>query len=197
MWKLNISCMTAVILAGGNVCAYADPDCGDDGAQQKVIEIAKENQPNKLTIFVVNKSAQFNQKLPQTDENSPHDDIHDLSSIFSTGDACRMSLLESIPEPGSQMYRSIETNGGIEKYLEGRKFCTSLFESANSALKTTIYQLKQIRVSAIDHDTKAVTCVANLDVKIPNWGAASMSNFKFRIEQTTDGEQVVTVYGLK
>jgi hypothetical protein len=86
---------------------------------------------------------------------------------------------------------------GIDKYMASRIFCSSLYVQIAAALKTTVYSLSKTRTLAVNHDTKSVSCVADVDLHIPEWGSATLPNLRFSVERTSQGEKVVTVFGLK
>ena len=64
-----------------------------------------------------------------------------------------------------------------------------------SAKDRAVFTLNTIRTESKDPNTKAITCTANLNVKVGDGNAQREINYK--VEITTDKKLYATVYGLQ
>jgi hypothetical protein len=176
------------------------PDCGSSATQDLIVQNAKDHPDNRLINYVIGNSELYKSVL-----NDPQYAQRQVSLLkewcpkwhFQPTCQCVLSLwgeFQPLTDPevmkkGEAAVKKCEA--AVKEIIESRS--ASLKKVANDMIKTASYTLDTIRMNS-NANTKAVSCVAKLNVQTSGGGAQMEINYK--VEKMTDGKMYATVYGL-
>ena len=151
-------------------CGSSDPECGSALSQKLVGDIAKENQPNKLTNYIYLEGFSL--------------------SVFE-------KFKEITPTLSVQTYAELANKAWDQETEQWLAFFNS--PETNSAWEMELdkisYKVSEIVTNTVDPETKNLTCAGKLIAESTLGG--SQLDITFDVKPTSDGLQLVTVYGLQ
>jgi hypothetical protein len=157
----------------------------------------KDHKDNRLVNYAVNNS----KSLQQSAEEAPS--VQSLLSQYNNLKKDFDARVEDLKKSGAPdmfegpIYQLRRTVGVELETLKGNIYLEkeNMYKKTKEKVKeAAVYTLDTIRINSKDADTKAVSCVAKLNVQFEGGGAQMEINYK--VENTTDGKLYATVYGL-
>ena len=181
----------------------SDLDCGGSDEVGTVKQISRENTSPYQFSMLYYGSDEFQSLDTQLKEVRENITKGRIPSTSEDQSAYTQQLYSSdgrsAEEKAAQLKKSLEEKYNVpemerlETELQSRQ--QAMGDKFQEDFKNAAFELSAIRMKSKDSDTGAITCAAILKVNVPGWGS-SQKDISYLVENTSDGQIYVTVYGL-